>query len=610
MKIEKFDLLLDYRSAQIQHERISEELRRIVKEQRIFDIAGRTTLVLPEAVGLPPELESDRLVVLHDAGLAMGSALQNAEWSGCALAVIKQAGWNNFSISALMEHVDADPMVGVVQGRFISPAADRVYSLPWGSSFTIPCAAVNYLPEYYLAVEFDSSFVVITRQGVRNAPRVESLPQPFDYADVYRGLRRRGFRNLVCNRILVPTENPPEATYPSRAAVEHGERDAAADRPQQWLADMPERQLEIILAGAFTPAGKPRLLIDCRGMPPYFNGTAASVLGFLQGFEALSENPFAIVVLASEEAARFHRLAETFTDFEITTGRPQGAYFAAVLMNQPWSVDTLRDYSRIAWLSLYNMLDTIAWDIGFAAPAKLDRVWSLLGQTADAILFNSAYSRDRYAFRFHPDGRIPLVVTHHSTAPAEIAGHGASASGDPADPFLFVVGNEYDHKAMDQTLETLAEAFPYARIIALGAGASRHANVEAAASGGLSAEQVAELYRTAKAVVFPSHYEGFGLPVVEALAWGKPVLVRSSPLWDEIAGLSSRAGLIVRFGSEGELLEKVAGLLSSPPPTPFADSGGETSWAQCAGRIVEAVARLALSADRNGWTRRHAVLAP
>ncbi len=610
MKIATFDVLLDYRSAQLDDQRVEDELGRIVREQRIVDIAGRATLVLPDSVRLPPELTPERVAVFQDPRLAMASALHEAEWNGRALVVIKQmAGWSNLTIAALLEHADADPMVGTVQGRFVSLSADRFYSLPWEPGFTIPCSAINYLPDYYLTVEFDSSFVVITPQGVRNAPRMEALPQPFDYAHVYRGLRRRGLRNLVCNRVLVPTGHPPELTYHQPSAVEPGGHDAAADQSRHLLAEMPEHRLETIMAGAFTPAGKPRLLIDCRGMQACFNGTAVCVLGFLEGFKALADNPFAVVVLVSEEAAHFHRLAETFGDFDIMTGGLQGTYFAAVLMNQPWSVDTLRDYNYISWLSLYNMLDTIAWDISRGAPPGLSRAWRLLGQTADAILFNSAYSRDRYRFRFHPDERIPLVVTHHSTLPSEIVGTHAPVDRDPVNPFLFVVGNEYDHKAMDQTLETLADAFPFTQIVALGISTSPHANVEALAGGTLSAARVAELYRTAKVVVFPSHYEGFGLPVVEALAWGKPVLVRSSPLWEEIAGLSSRAGLITRFRSEGELLEKVAGLLSAPLPTPSAAAGSETSWAQCAGQIVDTVERLALSADRNGWAKHRAVLA-
>ena len=49
-------------------------------------------------------------------------------------------------------------------------------------------------------------------------------------------------------------------------------------------------------------------------------------------------------------------------------------------------------------------------------------------------------------------------------------------------------------------------------------------------------ERLAELYRGAKALVFPSLYEGFGIPVVEAMASGTPAVVSSHPSLDEASG--------------------------------------------------------------------------
>ena len=36
------------------------------------------------------------------------------------------------------------------------------------------------------------------------------------------------------------------------------------------------------------------------------------------------------------------------------------------------------------------------------------------------------------------------------------------------DSFIFIVGNDYDHKDVEPTLELLATAFPYQSIVALG----------------------------------------------------------------------------------------------------------------------------------------------
>ena len=54
--------------------------------------------------------------------------------------------------------------------------------------------------------------------------------------------------------------------------------------------------------------------------------------------------------------------------------------------------------------------------------------------------------------------------------------------------------------------------------------------------GFVSDEELARLYRGASAFAYPSRFEGFGIPVVEALASGVPAVVSSHPSLDEASG--------------------------------------------------------------------------
>ena len=77
--------------------------------------------------------------------------------------------------------------------------------------------------------------------------------------------------------------------------------------------------------------------------------------------------------------------------------------------------------------------------------------------------------------------------------------------------------------------------------------------------GEVSDAQLAELYRTALAVVYPSHYEGFGLPVLEAMQYGAAVVISADPALQELGG---DAALAAR--SPKEFAEVMRALLEQP----------------------------------------------
>jgi glycosyltransferase involved in cell wall biosynthesis len=75
-------------------------------------------------------------------------------------------------------------------------------------------------------------------------------------------------------------------------------------------------------------------------------------------------------------------------------------------------------------------------------------------------------------------------------------------------------------------------------------------------------ELLASLYRGAAAFAYPSQFEGFGLPVVEAMACGTPAVVSSHPSLDEASGESAFRG----DPDDAEAFAEALGLALDAPP--------------------------------------------
>jgi glycosyltransferase involved in cell wall biosynthesis len=137
---------------------------------------------------------------------------------------------------------------------------------------------------------------------------------------------------------------------------------------------------------------------------------------------------------------------------------------------------------------------------------------------------------------------------------------------DARRPFLLYPANPWPHKNHGRLFEAfkrLRQARPELRLVLTGTGLERLGRVPGGVDvrGRVPREELAELYRTASALVFPSLYEGFGQPPLEAMASGTPVAVSRAGSLPEVCG---DAALYFEPTSVDEITEAILAVLERP----------------------------------------------
>ena len=139
-------------------------------------------------------------------------------------------------------------------------------------------------------------------------------------------------------------------------------------------------------------------------------------------------------------------------------------------------------------------------------------------------------------------------------------------NGSERRPFLLYPANPWPHKNHQRLFDAfllVRKSRPDLRLVLTGTGLERlrvfPEGVEL--RGRVSREELAELYRTASALVFPSLYEGFGQPPLEAMASGTPVASSRAGSLPEVCG---DAALYFEPTSVDEMTEAILAVLERP----------------------------------------------
>lgn len=162
---------------------------------------------------------------------------------------------------------------------------------------------------------------------------------------------------------------------------------------------------------------------------------------------------------------------------------------------------------------------------------------------ADHVICVSEATR-RDLLRVYPEVTAPITVVHHGVDARFTPG--ADALPDLPDEYVLMVGHRGEYKdgaVLFRAFAEIARRFPTTHLVCVGGGPFSREEWTLLSELGLrdrvgqyplSDPRLPAAYGNARIFVFPSRFEGFGLPALEAMACGAPTVLAESTSFPEV----------------------------------------------------------------------------
>jgi glycosyltransferase involved in cell wall biosynthesis len=300
---------------------------------------------------------------------------------------------------------------------------------------------------------------------------------------------------------------------------------------------------------------------------------------------------------------------------EVRESRARGQLFEQVAL--PWATrrDLLLSLGGPAPVAARRQVATIHDVSVFRHPQTYSRafrtwyraMYRVLSRRAVRVLTVSQFSADELGSVLHvTPSRVSVVpngadhVDRVVATQPDLTAYPGLASGAP---WVLCVGTFARHKNLGPALDALEAAGIDSVVVGARGSAAVFAEAgtgrwtRAHFAGRLSDEELAWLYGHATALVFPSLYEGFGIPVVEAQRLGCPVVTLDTAPMREVGG---DAVVLCDPAHPEQVVDAVRRLLEEPGLRAETIEAGRRnaerfSWDASADRLEDALAQ-------SGWS--------
>ena len=308
--------------------------------------------------------------------------------------------------------------------------------------------------------------------------------------------------------------------------------------------------------------------IDFSYLAPIFNGSSEYATSILsQAIEILKQKQLTFQIIADDSVVqKFH--LEVYKDYLIESAKCENSFYNLLFIPQQiYSVSAIEKINKICFKFVFTMLDVIALRCRYLGePRGLDIASSIAYKYADTVLgLSKASSKDIESFFnertiFRNVKPVLLTKEMEFSASEEII-----EDEIIKEEFILVMGNAYKHKAIEKTLNELYDT--KLNLVILGddlISPKFRKRFKVFPSGRISNQLMDTFYKKSSLILYPSLYEGFGLPVLAALQLGKKILVFDSEINRELKKEFDKSNLIFLFQSFSDLPSYIEKVLKIP----------------------------------------------
>src|SRR5580658_2048958 len=216
--------------------------------------------------------------------------------------------------------------------------------------------------------------------------------------------------------------------------------------------------------------------------------------------------------------------------------------FTAPLAARCPSVTTFHDLQHKRYPEYFKRFDLPFWRF---------LLWAAAHRSRRLIAVSEATRADLLRFYRLPADRVTVVA--HGVNPQFF-----TLNRSHTEPYMLCVSTLHPHKNLERLVRAYARKPREQKLVLAGMRGFHTGAIEAlieelgmgeriSIPGWLPREDLIRLYERAQAFVYPSTFEGFGMPVLEAMAAGIPVACSDIPALREVAGGSESGDAALFF---------------------------------------------------------------